>query len=138
MLEVKKINFDENTDIDLLKKFINKNSSSTNTFRYFTKREFNVLQNHLITNFYFLNDILVGYGHLDKEESKVWLGLMVDEEYQGRGIGKKIMDNLLNHYTGEIHLSVDKSNLYAIELYKKYKFVIIEDKDKHYIMILKK
>jgi len=56
------------------------------------------------------------------------LGIVVREEYQGMGVGSKLMQCLLNNAQKEkisrIRLIVDKRNEKAIHLYKKFGFKI--------------
>jgi ribosomal protein S18 acetylase RimI-like enzyme len=87
---------------------------------------------------YYQNDECVGYGHLDKENDKIWLGIIVADKHQSNGFGNLIMDDLISKYDGEIYLSVDKDNLKAQELYKKKSFINLKENDKNYIMILKR
>jgi ribosomal protein S18 acetylase RimI-like enzyme len=135
MIITEKINL---KNLEKLKLFFKKNKKSKTNFRYYNNRKFNVIKNHLVTILYYQDNVCVGYGHLDKEENKVWLGIVVDEDYQNLGIGNLIMDDLLLKHKGTIHLSVDKTNINAQKLYKKKLFTIIEENNNHYIMELKR
>jgi ribosomal protein S18 acetylase RimI-like enzyme len=125
-------------DKDLLTKFLTINENATKTFRYYNKRNFNVISDHIYTALYFDGDNVIGYGHLDKGTANVWLGIIVSDNYRGLGVGSEIIDDLIVNYNGEITLSVDKGNLPAINLYKKKKFTTINTTDKIIIMRLKK
>ena len=135
MIITEKINLN---NIEKLKLFFKKNKKSKKNFRYYNTRKFDIIKNHLVTILYYRDNVCVGYGHLDKEENKVWLGIVVDEEHQNLGIGGLIMDDLLSKYKETIHLSVDKTNINAQKLYKKKLFTIIEENKNHYIMELKR
>ena len=135
MIITEKINLN---NIEKLKLFFKKNKKSKKNFRYYNTRKFDIIKNHLVTILYYKDNVCVGYGHLDKEESKVWLGIVVDEGHQNLGIGGLIMDDLLSKYKGTIHLSVDRTNINAQKLYKKKLFTIIEVNKNHYIMELKR
>jgi ribosomal protein S18 acetylase RimI-like enzyme len=139
-MKITKIKLLKNIEEDKknLNKFLSENKSATKTFRYFNKREYDVINNHIYTALYFNNDNILGYGHLDKDNNTVWLGIMVSDKYRGLGIGKKIMTDLLNNYNGEITLSVDKKNISAINLYKSKNFIKIEENNNIIIMKLKK
>lgn len=54
------------------------------------------------------------------------LGIFVREDYQGRGVGSKLMNNLIElgrrENVREIYLTVLTDNAKAIHLYKKYGF----------------
>ena len=113
-----------------LEKFISKLGNSINTFRYFINRDISVIKNHLIT-LLLINEkgMPVCYGHLDLENSKVWLGIAVIEDEIGKGYSKIMMNNLLEkskHFGLKvIYLTVDIDNSKAISLYEKYDFVEI-------------
>ncbi len=70
----------------------------------------------------------VGYGHLDREGGKVWLGTAVAETEKGKGIGRMIMQRLMEEgrkgHAGKITLAVDNDNGPAIALYKKFGFTL--------------
>lgn len=134
------INIINNHNISLLEKFI-KNKLSNN-FRYFEKRNINIINNHYITIIGTINDIPIGYGHIDIDNNIYWLGICILEEYHGNGYGKYIMNYLINKFNEsnvqELYLTVDKNNIVAIKLYEKYNFKIIKDYDYYYKMLLKK
>jgi len=121
-------------NLNLLKEFIGNNKN--NNFRYYESRKFECIENHISTNLYYDGDICVGYGHLDFEE-KVWLGILVDSNCKGKGYGNIILDDLISKSKTDIHLTVDKDNLIAKNLYLKKKFEILEEKEKHFLMIKK-
>lgn len=50
-------------------------------------------QHHLFT--YYLDDHIVGYGHLAREESDWELAVSVEHWYQGRGIANELMDHMI-------------------------------------------
>jgi ribosomal protein S18 acetylase RimI-like enzyme len=137
MIEKQKIHFNDSKKLEDLKNFIDNNIKGCENFRYYKHRDFNTIKNHLQTILYYQNDECVGYGHLDKENEKVWLGIIVADNHQFKGFGNLIMDDLISRYEGEIYLSVDKGNINAQGLYKKKSFIILEENDKNYIMILK-
>lgn len=118
-MEVIKINED---NVHILKRFIETVGSSSKHFRYFLNRDYKeAIINHVTT--YILHDGgYVGYGHLDKEDNKVWLGVCVSEGFTGRGYGNTIMQHLIDSYDGEIDLSVDSDNKAAIKMYEKFLF----------------
>jgi ribosomal protein S18 acetylase RimI-like enzyme len=135
MIITEKINLN---NLEKLKLFFKKNKKSKKNFRYYKTRKFDIIKNHLVTILYYQDNVCVGYGHLDEEENKVWLGIVVDEDHQNLGIGGLIMDDLLSKHKGTIHLSVDKTNINAQKLYQKKLFTIIEENKNHYIMELKR
>ena len=117
-----------NNNVECLEEFIKAIGSSSGSFRYYNSRDISIIKNH-ITTFLLYDKEFVGYGHLDKEKDKVWLGICVKEGSFGKGYGKKIMDRLLNSYNGKIYLSVDKDNFRAIQLYTLFDFVEINRND---------
>jgi RimJ/RimL family protein N-acetyltransferase len=132
MLKIIEIN---KNNINYLEDFIKNELPST--FRYFKSRNIDIIKNHIITIILAENDISIGYAHIDYE-NKYWFGICLLEEYQGKGLGKKIMEYIFNDEKimnlDEIYLSVDKINEKAIKLYKNYNFKIIEENENFYIM----
>ena len=121
----------------LLFNFI-KNNTLPNTFRYFNRRSINVINNHLLTLILVDKELPVGYAHIDFDHNKYWLGICILENYQGNGYGKKIMEYIFNNEKikniDNIYLTVDKLNIIAINLYKKFKFNIIDENESYYTM----
>ena len=122
IVEIDKNNCSYLEDLDV---FIKKNPEGCKSFRYFNKRPYNIIQNHIYTCLYYLDNECVGYGHLDEEDDKVWLGILVSDSKKGQKIGDKIMDDLISKTNSDISLSVDINNLPAFKLYEKKGFVTI-------------
>ena len=117
-------------NISELNEFIKTMGDSSQKFRYYSTREPNkVIDNHIIT-LLLCDSEIIGYGHLDNDGTKVWLGICIKEGYCGRGYGKKMMNQLISHYKGDIYLSVDKDNKAAISLYNLFQFKSIKQDDK--------
>ena len=121
-------------DTTLLQQFIDKAGVSLQSFRYFKTRTLEVIKNHACT-FLLMDDthIPVSYGHLDKENETIWLGIVVTETYIGCGYGVMMMRQLIDFAKENnipiIKLSVDNSNKSAIKLYEKLGFVLLEKKE---------
>lgn len=126
--------FIESPNIDDLTLFFNENQINQKYFRYYKKRNFDVVKNHIKTILIKDNEKILGYGHLDKEDDKIWLGIIVSDNNIGKGIGNQIMDKLLENINSEIYLTVDIENINAIVLYLKKNFVFQERKETYYIM----
>lgn len=115
-------------DIDSIKLFLENAGSSLNTFRYYEKRSFDIISEHVYTVILFDGEMPIGYGHLDDSENSntVWLGIALAEKYVGKGLGKLLLENLIleanNLNISNIKLSVDSNNVVAICLYEKYRF----------------
>jgi GNAT superfamily N-acetyltransferase len=118
----------------LVRNFIQKNESGTKHFRYFSKRTYDILFHHIYTCLYFYNNECIGYGHLDFENEKIWLGILVSDNFTGLGLGKYILSDLLSQTSEDIFLSVDKDNTTAIRLYTKMGFNILYTTDNYHIM----
>lgn len=118
------------SDLKLLHHFISNLGEAKLNFRYFDKREMSAIQNHLVTLLVMNDDIPVGYGHLDQENGNIWLGISVNPDFQGQGIGNILMTELISdakeNNIEKIHLTVDKENITAQKLYEKFKFKKIE------------
>ncbi|UAY52236.1 GNAT family N-acetyltransferase [Ferruginibacter albus] len=140
MTDVQLIKID-NSNHYFINDFLSNAGKSLISFRYFARRPLTVIQNHLCTYLLFHNNEPVCYGHLDKEGDKVWLGIAVSEKYTGKGLGKTMMEYLLqaarNNMLKGIYLSVDKDNFAAIELYQKFGFVLQKNTDTYLLYYLK-
>ena len=119
---------------ELTKQFFDQNSFITNSFRYYTKRPYTVIENHIYTALYYVDQNCIGYGHLDKDGETVWLGIAVSQHGQGNGFGTKIMKDLTYNYSSQITLSVDRDNVKAINLYQKFNFKTVDEFKNYFIM----
>lgn len=117
----------------LVKFFLDSAGNILEHFRYFSSRSLDVIDNHIATFVMRQKKEIIGYGHLDPEGETVWLGIAVAENYQGMGLGKLMMNNLLITARilelKSIRLSVDKDNRRAIQLYQQMGFEQIEEKE---------
>jgi RimJ/RimL family protein N-acetyltransferase len=129
-----------NDNKHLIQGFLNEAGDALTTFRYFNKRGLESLQNHLITLIITVDNTPCGYGHLDKEKDKVWLGIAVGAPYQGKGLGKIILKKLIEYAKEKqipnVTLSVDKINSRAIQLYEDTGFVLAEIHESYFIYLL--
>lgn len=128
-------------NIEYLKIFLDNMGNSKKYFRYYEKRNFDVIENHIYTIIgldEFQNPI--SYGHLDIENNVVWLGICVKEKETGKGLGKAIIKELINYAVKinirKIRLSVDNLNKAAINLYLKMNFKLDKKEKKHSYYIL--
>ena len=115
---------------ELLNEFLK--SSHSEHFRYFNTRPTSIIKNHKLTLIGLVNNIPIAYGHIDYETYN-WLGICVLDGYQGKGYGKKMMNELIGYadVAGlELYLSVDIDNINAINLYSKYNFIEYKRTDK--------
>lgn len=122
-------------DLILLQNFIDNLGSAKSTFRYFNKRNAEVVGGHLTTLLGLEKGKPIGYGHLDPENGIVWLGICILPDYQRFGHGYDMMTALLNraNFLGlkEIFLAVDTSNLPAQIFYRKFRFFEVESNLKY-------
>lgn len=116
---------------ELVQRFIDIHHSES--FRYFQSRSIEAIKNHLVTLVVTYNGDIVGYGHIDFEKVH-WIGICVLEKYQGQGYGSLIMKTLMGYTQNTLYLTVDKSNKKAINLYTKYGFKILDEKETYYRM----
>lgn len=136
-LKIKKINFEN--DLKELKYFFeNMVGSSINAFSYFSKRHFSAIKQHVVTNLVFDDDTPIAYSHLDKDKDNIWFGICVAENYIGKKIGNFLIQETLNQGQelgySTIFLSVYKNNLRAINLYKKFNFIVYNENVASYFM----
>ncbi|MGN7416037.1 GNAT family N-acetyltransferase [Paenibacillus sp. SAF-068] len=80
------------------------------------------------------NDMLVGfamYGYfppIEDMQGRVWLDrFLIDEKFQGKGLGKKLLCVLIQHLfslyrCNEIYLSLYEHNREALQLYQQFDF----------------
>jgi ribosomal protein S18 acetylase RimI-like enzyme len=127
------------SNIFLLNDFI-LNNKFPESFRYFNKRSCTIIKNHLITVLLFVSNESVGYAHIDMADDKHWFGICILDNYQGKGYGKYLIKYILNNpktqTINKIHLTVDKNNNVAIQLYLKYNFKFASETDSYYVMSL--
>ena len=80
--------------------------------------------------------IMNDYGHIDNETPS--FAISVHEDYRGLGIGTALMKEMLRilRFRGykQASLAVQKEN-YAIKLYQKIGFVIVNENEEEYIML---
>lgn len=80
--------------------------------------------------------IMNDYGHIDDETPSLAISLL--KEYRNYGIGtelmKKMRMKLKMHGYKQASLAVQKMN-YAVHMYQKVGFEIVDENDEEYIMI---
>lgn len=80
--------------------------------------------------------IMNDYGHIDDKTPSFAISLY--REYRGRGIGTKLMQEMLNLLKEKGYkrasLAVQKAN-YAVRMYKKVGFEIVDENEEEYIMV---
>ncbi|XDD51530.1 GNAT family N-acetyltransferase [Leptospira sp. WS92.C1] len=104
------------------------------SFRYFSSRSVSIINHHLLSVILLNEGKPVAYGHLDPEDTKVWLGIAVIEEAVGKGYGRKMMTFLIESAREKnipvLTLSVDHGNQSAIRLYLNSGFQKISETEK--------
>ena len=82
--------------------------------------------------------IMNDYGHIDNNTPSFAISLY--EEYRGKGIGTSLMEKMLELLKSKGYkkasLAVQKGN-YAVNMYKKVGFEIIDENNQEYIMVCK-
>lgn len=80
--------------------------------------------------------IMNDYGHIDNETPSFAISLY--EEYRGKGIGTELIKSMLmllkNKGYKRASLSVQKNN-YAVKMYEKVGFKVVNENDEEYIML---
>ena len=80
--------------------------------------------------------IINDYGHIDDKTPSFAISLY--REYRGRGIGTKLMQEMLNLLKEKGYkrasLAVQKAN-YAVRMYKKVGFKTVDENEEEYIMV---
>ncbi len=82
--------------------------------------------------------IMNDYGHIDDDTPSFAISLY--KEYRNKGIGTALMLEMLNllRRTGfrQTSLAVQKEN-YAVKMYRKVGFTVVDENDEEYIMLCK-
>lgn len=80
--------------------------------------------------------IMNDYGHVDNDTPS--LAISVCKEYRGLGIGTALLKELLSALKlsgySKVSLSVQKAN-YAVKIYKKVGFHVVDENNEEYIMV---
>lgn len=80
-----------------------------------------------------------GYGFVSEHIPE--LGIAIEKEYRGKGLGKKLMNSIIeeakNNGFDELSLSVDANNSNAIQLYDKIGFIQVGRDETSLIMLYK-
>ncbi len=80
--------------------------------------------------------IMNDYGHIDNDTPS--LAISIYKNYRGYGIGTSLMQNMISllKYRGykRVSLAVQKEN-YAVKMYKRIGFIIVEENSEEYIMV---
>ena len=122
----------------LLSSLLKSSKDGVKKFRYFNTRHLEITQSHLISLIILENNIPAAYCHLEEDNNKFWLGILVSDNFIGNKLGSYCVNLLINIADAlninDIYLSVDKDNYKAISLYKKYNFLTIEEKELLFIM----
>lgn len=80
--------------------------------------------------------IMNDYGHVDDDTPSLAISLY--KEYRGRGIGTQMMKEIITILKSKgykrLSLAVQKMN-YAVRMYEKVGFKIVDENDEEYIMV---
>ena len=122
----------------LFKQFIDQ-FDNDESFTYYKNRGVSHLPAVAHTIIYLSNNKIIGYGHLDQEVNDLWLGIAVDTDARGVGLGAKIMQDLIEKYQKDFSdtdliLAVGISNSNALKLYKKFGFTVSSRTSKNFFM----
>jgi RimJ/RimL family protein N-acetyltransferase len=124
---MKNIHF-KKTNTKNLKKFLSICKEELKTFRYFNKRSISIIKTHVLNNIIAIDDLPIGYFHLEKENNIFWFGVCISKKYQSNKLGSLILSYVISfclfNNIKKINLTVDAHNTKAIHLYIKYKFKI--------------
>jgi ribosomal protein S18 acetylase RimI-like enzyme len=119
-------------NMGLLEEFLRNDIPST--FRYFSTRTLDCIENHVITLLGVLDSTPVAYCHIDKDvHGTNWLGVCVLDKFQGKGCATQLINHAVQNTDIDIiHLSVDRGNINAMSLYRKLGFKFLLDETKPY------
>jgi RimJ/RimL family protein N-acetyltransferase len=102
-------------------------SISDNYFHYVTNTE----------NVYFYkvyeNDKFIGTIHLEKQETVLFMSILVFREFQRIGLGTQIVKDIQNDVFGldfdRIEISIDETNSASLRLFEKAGFTFVSKED---------
>ena len=118
-------NIEDINRINELGNLINNNFSKVNDIK-------KIIDNNEIIGYY-LDNKLIGFLIYKKMYEVIdLLYIVIDPIYRRKGIGSEILEKLLEMDYERIMLEVNVSNKSAINLYKKYKFKIINIRNNYY------
>lgn len=107
---------------DLLTHFVSNPLPST--FRYFNTRTVDhCFKTHTLTLLGLEGGEPVAYAHVDDG----WVGLCVLPTYQGRGYGSLLLDLVISSSTTPLRLTVDKTNVVALDMYIRRGFTCVRE-----------
>lgn len=84
---------------------------------------------------YYIDENLIAFLHIEKSYDEIdIINIVVKEEYQQKKIGTKLLDYLFKSYGDVIkyNLEVRATNFKAINLYKKFGFIIANIRKGYY------
>ena len=105
-----------NISFNFVKEIVGQNKKLKKIFRYFDFRDERCFDNHLYHAILSDPDP-VGYGHLDYEDGKVWLGMCVFDACVGKGYCKTIFNTLLGNRRTYSTFDSRQRQFKAINLY---------------------
>ena len=142
LLQIDMINYKEYIKENDISYLLDLSSNGIKFFKYFNKRPLSTVLDHKYNVMYYFNEEPVGYGHLDHDSDKLWLGILVSDHHTGKGYGKLIMTNLIKAYKNMsydcLYLTVDKTNVGAQKLYESFNFEVNDIYDDYYEYVLRK
>lgn len=119
---------DSNPKPSDVENFIKNCEDSLKTFKYFEKRPYQIIDKHILTIILYDLGQTVGYGHLEKENNVIWLGIVVNGKNKSKGYGKQLMKYLIDFYLKKLvdplFLTVHIKNKHAQSLFKNFGFFI--------------
>ena len=81
-------------------------------------------------------DNVVGVINTEDKNGDVWIqGIEISKQYQNKGIGKELLDYAVKNL-GVTHLSVNKKNTLAYDMYLKCGFEVYDQTDSMYFMTI--
>ena len=112
-----------------------RNNPIPSTFRHFGHHSVKeCLADHTLTILAYSENEPVGYAHIDN----AWIGICVLPQHQGRGIGKALLQFLIDYARGSentlLRLTVDTTNEPAISMYRTFGFEIVSEVQSSYLM----
>lgn len=118
---------------DKIKQLLDRSINGVKTFTYFNKRPLEIVNDHLVSLILLEDDLPIAYFHLEEENNKVWLGMLIADDYIKKGIGWKCTKVLLDFATlldvGQIYATTDKNGAMFQHMLnsKRFNYSVVEE-----------
>lgn len=126
---IKEISLEDSKEFYELGTLLNNNFNKLYNLEKILEQDYNYIYG------YYKEDKLVAFLHIQKSYDEIDIvNIVVEEEQQGLKIGTALLNVLFKTFNDVIkyNLEVKSSNFKAINLYKKFGFIVVNTRKKYY------